>query len=94
MKRFPVLLTIAACALLGLGATAAGASEPVVHDCVGTTFSEHSQAAQVGGPGTFGQLISGVAQAPGTEHPGLGDGIQLVQAGLVPDTVAGNACND
>lgn len=94
MKRFAILSTIAASALLGVGATAAGASEPVIHDCVGTTFSEHSQLARVGGPGTFGDLVSDFAQAPGTEHPGLGDGIQLVQAGLVPDTVAGNACND
>ena len=93
MKRFPVLLAIAACAVLGVGATAAGASEPVVHDCVGTTFSEHTKLARVGGPGTFGQLVSGVAQAPGTEHSGFGDEIQLVQAGLVPDTVAGNNCN-
>ena len=94
MKRSAILLAIAACALLGVGVTAAGASEPVVHACVGTTFSEGAQGALVGPPGTFGQLVSGLARAPGTEHPGGGDGIQQLQAGLVPDTVAINACNN
>ena len=44
-------------------------------------------------PGDVGQLISGFAQAPDTAHPGLGDGIQELQAGLVPDEVAVNTCN-
>jgi hypothetical protein len=94
MKRFAVLLAITACALLGVGATAARASEPVMHACAGTTFSEDAREAQAGPPGTFGQLVSGSAQAPGTERPGLGDGIQQLQAGLVPDTVAANTCNN
>jgi hypothetical protein len=38
--------------------------------------------------------VSMLAQAPGTAHPGLGDGIQELQAGLVPDEVAVNSCND
>jgi hypothetical protein len=94
MKRFAVLIATAAGALLGLGAPVAGASEPVEQGCVGTTFSDGAHAVQDQSPGTFGQLTSAFAQAPGTEHAGLGDGIQQVQAGLVPDTVAVNACNN
>jgi hypothetical protein len=94
MKRLAALIATAACALLGLGATAAGASEPVVQGCVGTTFSEAAHVLQDERPFTLGRLLSGLAQAPGTEHAGLGDGIQQVQAGLVPDTVAVNACNN
>jgi hypothetical protein len=75
--------------VLGSGGVA-GAGEPVVQACVGTTFSDAAHALP---PGDFGQVVSGFAQAPDTEHPGLGDGIQLLQAGLVPDEVAVNTCN-
>ena len=39
----------------------------------------------------------GFAQAPTNEIvplPGLGDGVQLVQAGVVPDDVVPNTCNN
>ena len=69
---------------------AAGAGEPVVQACVGTTFSD-AAAALPGGD--LGQVVRGFAQAPDA-RPGIGDGIQAVQAGDVPDDVAVNTCND
>jgi hypothetical protein len=72
-------------------AGSAGASQPVLQACVGTTFS--TAAANLS-PGDVGALIADFAQAPGTAHPGLGDGIQELQAGLVSDDVALNTCND
>jgi hypothetical protein len=84
------------CVFLGLNGAVAGAAEPVNQACVGTTYSEAVQLFQDAGapPGSLGQFVAGLAQAPGTAHPGLGDGIQALQAGTVPDSVAINTCND
>jgi hypothetical protein len=68
----------------------AGASQPVVQACVGST---HSQDAAAFGPGSIGTISSTFARQTGTTHPGLGDGIQLLQQGLVPDTTVANTCN-
>ena len=65
----------------------AGAAAPAAHACVGTTFSSLATA----GPG-LGQGVRGFAQDP-TNRPGLGDGIQALQAGQVPDEVVLNTCN-
>ncbi|HEX6579057.1 MAG TPA: hypothetical protein VF082_11885 [Jiangellaceae bacterium] len=89
LRRGAVVTGVPAGVVLGSGGVA-GASEPVVQACVGTTFSDAAQALP---PGDVGQLIVGFAQAPDTEHPGLGDGIQLLQAGMVLDEVAPNTCN-
>jgi|GEM_PF-7010559 len=67
--------------------SAAGAAEPAVHACVGTTFASLATA----GP-RLGQGVRGFAQDP-TNRPGLGDGIQGLQAGQVPDDVVLNTCN-
>ena len=67
--------------------SAANAAEPAVGACVGTTFSSLATA----GP-RLGQGVKGFAQDP-TNRPGLGDGIQALQAGLVPDEVVPNTCN-
>jgi hypothetical protein len=90
LRRAAVAAGVLAGVVLG-SASVADASEPVVKACVGTTFSDAADALP---PGDVGQLIVGFAQAPGTAHPGLGDGIQELQAGLVPDEVAVNTCND
>ena len=90
-RTFPRLLTsLAATAGLGLLAPGvAGAAQPVVQACVGTTFSDAAHSLPPSGVGT---TVSGFAQAPdGT--PGLGDGIHLLQAGLVPDSTVPNTCN-
>ena len=44
-------------------------------------------------PGVFGGAVAAFAQDP-TNPPGLGDGIQLLHAGLVDDEVVPNTCND
>jgi hypothetical protein len=50
-------------------------------------------ASNQAAPGAFGSAVVGFAQEPGN-RPGLGDGVQLLQAGLVPDEVVPNTCND
>ena len=94
MRKLMVACLIAAGAVTGV-AGEAGASEPVVQRCVGATFSEAAQALHDAGapPGSLGDIVSGFAQQD-DGHPGIGDGIQAIQAGLVPDEVAVNACND
>ena len=69
----------------------ASAGEPAVQACVGTSLST---AATDLPPGDAGALAVGFAQAPGTLHPGLGDEIQALQAGVDTDDVALNTCND
>jgi len=65
----------------------ARAAPPAVHACIGTTFS----ALATAGP-RLGQGVKSFAQDP-TNRPGLGDGIQALQAGQVPDDVVQNTCN-
>ena len=71
----------------GGSVSAANAAAPAVHACVGTTFSSLATA----GP-RLGQGVKGFAQDP-TNRPGLGDDIQSLQAGQVPDEVVANTCN-
>jgi hypothetical protein len=70
----------------------AGAGEPANHACVGESFS--ALATDQPFPGAFGSGVQGFAQDPTLPPPGLGDGLQAVQAGLVPDEVVPNTCND
>ena len=70
---------------LGLFALPAAAAEPANRACIGESFSA------LAGPG-FGQGVVSFAQQSG--KPGLGDGIQALQAGLVADPVVPNTCND
>ncbi len=77
-------IIIGAC---GMVASTAGAATPVVRGCVGSTFSSLATA----GP-RLGQGVRGFAQDP-TTKPGLGDGIQSLQAGQVGDDVVLNTCN-
>ena len=70
-------------------ASAAGAAQPVVQACVGTTLSGAALALP---PGSVGAAVRGFAQDP-TSPPGIGDGIQALQAGLVSDDVVLNTCN-
>lgn len=72
-----------------LGAATEHAAEPANQACLGESFSALT------GPG-FGQAIVFFAQGGGPvdTQPGLGDGIQRLQAGLVPDQVVPNTCNN
>ena len=73
----------------GLTASVAGAAEPAQHACVGVTFSDGAAALP---GGDLGQLVAGFARDD-DGAAGLGNGIQAIQAGQLPDEVAVNACN-
>ena len=88
LRRGAVVTGVLAGVVLGSGGVA-GASGPVVQACVDDVQRRNRGLP----PGDVEQLIVGFAQAPDTEHPGLGDGIQLLQAGMVLDEVAPNTCN-
>ena len=68
----------------GLFASPAGAAEPANQACLGESLSA------LAGPG-FGR---GVVSFVPVGRPGLGDGIQLLQAGVVPDELLPNTCNN
>jgi hypothetical protein len=76
--------------ILGSGG-AASAAEPANQACVGQSLSALASTQPF--PGAFGAAVVGFAQAPDA-RPGLGDGIQVLQAGAVPDEVVPNTCND
>jgi hypothetical protein len=87
--------TVAAGVLVGvvLGSSGvASAGEPVNQACVGESLSALATTQPF--PGAFGAGVVGFAQDPNLPPPGLGDGIQALQAGLVPDEVVPNTCND
>jgi hypothetical protein len=77
------------CVGLSLPAVAAFAATPAAHACVGRSVS----AAAADAPG-FGQFVSGVAHDPTSgSRLGVGDDLQAVEAGLVPDSSFTNTCN-
>ncbi|MET0511825.1 MAG: hypothetical protein ABW135_09120 [Thermoleophilaceae bacterium] len=80
----------AAGVILGSGGVAS-AAPPASQACVGKSLS--ALATSQPSPGAFGAAVVGFAQAPDA-RPGLGDGIQALQAGVVPDEVVPNTCND
>jgi hypothetical protein len=95
MKRALVHAAAAAGLAAGLvlaSGVAAGADAPANQACVGTSFS--FLASDQPAPGAFGGGVAGFAQDPNLPPAGLGDGIQALQAGLVPDEVVLNTCND
>lgn len=87
MRRLIVIaLSVPGFALLGFGLSTgvAGAAEPVVHNCVGTTLSGGARNFP---PSTLGHFVASFAQAPGAN---FGQDIQALQAGLV--TFLPNTC--
>ena len=59
--------------------------------CYGESIS--ALARNQPAPGAFGHGVVSFAQDP-TGKPGLGDGVQALQAGFVPDDAVPNSCND
>jgi hypothetical protein len=82
-------ITIAGVATL-VSAAPASAARPRLQACVGATFSVGAHV----GPDTVGSVVRDFARDKVASPPGLGDGIQLMQSGGLPDGVAANACND
>lgn len=94
-KRVFVRVAVAAGLAAGItlaSGSAVGAAEPANPACVGDSFSALATTQPF--PGAFGAGVSGFAQDPNLPPPGLGEGIQALQAGVVPDDVVPNTCND
>jgi hypothetical protein len=89
--RVAVAAGLAAGVVLASG-SAAGAAEPANQACVGESLS--ALATTQPAPGAFGAGVVGFAQDPTLPPPGLGDGLQALEAGAVPDEVVPNTCND
>jgi|SwirhirootsSR2_FD_contig_31_9789961_length_410_multi_2_in_0_out_0_1 hypothetical protein len=75
---------------LVLSAAPAGAAKPAVQGCVGSTIAPLAQNQPA--PGAFGHGVESFARNP-FSPPGLGDEIQALQAGQVPNNVVPNTCN-
>ena len=90
IRRVSVAVGVTVLAVFTMAGTAA-ARQPAVRACVGSTFSTDVQAATASGQ-PAGQNVRSFAQDP-FSPPGLGDGLQALQAGVVPDGVVPNTCN-
>lgn len=88
--RTVAVASVAAGMMIG-SAAMAGAGKPANRACVGESLSALASNQQV--PGGFGAAVVGFAQDP-QSPPGLGDGIQVFQAGFVDDEIVPNTCND
>ena len=69
-----------------LPASAAHADAPRNRACFGKDISTYAR----GGGAEFGQFMAGMAQS----SEGVSDEVAYHKAGLVPDAVASNSCND
>lgn len=78
-------LAVAALAVTGLAAAPASAATPANRACLGEDVSTYARW-----DGPHGALVSSLAQANG----GMGQLVQTHQAGLLPDAVIANSCND
>ena len=87
MRKLVLGCTVVAAAVL-TAAAPASATRPAVKACVGSTVSANAQAFQP----NYGAFISSVA--PRNDLGSVGDAVQLVKAGLVPDELYPNTCND
>jgi hypothetical protein len=85
-----ILAAVAATAVsFGLLTSSSAASEPEPPSCLGQSFSA------IASTDAFSEGIVFFAQVGGplNTQPGLGDGIQNIQAGLIPDSIVPNTCN-
>jgi hypothetical protein len=83
MRR--ILLAVLLTLLFSLSGSIALAGQPNNQACLGHDASGYAQ-----GGSAFGGFVSSVA----TGSQGIGDAIQAHLAGLVPDSVLPNSCND
>jgi hypothetical protein len=89
LKRLLIVLSISFLAALGLNTGVAGAaSQPANQACVGESLSALATTQPF--PGAFGAGTVSFAQEPGPH----GENIQAFQAGVVPDEIVPNTCND
>lgn len=74
---------------VGFLSPTASAGKPASRACLGESFS--ALASNQPEPGAFGAGVSAFATAP---EGSFGQGIQGVLAGVIPDAVVPNTCND
>lgn len=87
-NRHPLVLSSLAAvpaSILVLSAAPADAAEPANPACLGRDVSTYARA-----DGPHGALVSSLART----GAGLGPLVQTHQAGLLPDAVVPNSCND
>jgi hypothetical protein len=84
MRRF--VIAAAGAAALTFGATPALAAQPANQACLG-----HDVSGYAAGGADFGQFIAAVAT---NDTAGAGAEFQAHLAGLVPDEIVPNTCND
>jgi hypothetical protein len=87
MKRIVVGCFVAAAGML-IGTGAASAGQPAVQGCVGASVSANARALQPYGR----NFVSTIT--PRNDFGSLGDAVQIVQAGGLPDELYANTCND
>ena len=88
--RIAAASVMVAAGLIGAVAAPASAAKPSSQACVGQSLSP--LAANQPAPGAFGAAVGALAQAPDGQA-GLGNAIQALQAGDIPDAVVPNTCN-
>ena len=86
MKKLIGLALVVGILSLTLGSGLATAAQPNNQGCLGTDISSAASGLGVG----WGQFAASVAQTPN----GFGDEVQAHLAGLMPDAVMPNTCND
>ena len=88
MSRLIITLALIA-GVLGASGTAM-AAKPARQGCMGETVSSGARVIR-----PYGQAISDFARAHDEGNPrGLGDEVQALQDGLIPDADFPNTCND
>ena len=66
------------------------AARPVSQACLGASVSSAAQNIP-----DYGAVVSGAARASGADNRvGIGDDVQFIQSGEVPDEIFPNTCND
>ena len=91
MKRLVIVISASCVTAVAWAGGAVDAGPPANTGCYGESIS--ALASDQPAPGAFGAGVRGFAQAP-DGRPGLGDGVQALQAGQVADDVVPNTCND
>ena len=91
MRRLVVVTAVAIAGVVAAMPAVASAGKPANQACVGKSLSALAMTQPA--PGVFGSAVVGFAQQPDGQ-PGLGDGINALAAGDVPDEVVPNTCDD
>ncbi len=90
MKKVLAVLLVSGVAALALAGGGALAAKPAVQGCLGASVRWH--ATTEGAGGGFGHFVADTARDKAF-GPGVGEEVQAVQAGEVPDADFENTCN-